>query len=301
MWVAETLGASEERSLSRADDGFQLARFAGSGLELFVVTASGSSTSGVETFVDTVASVYRHLFGALEHEGLHPWRFWNYIPDIHRAAPGFGRRYEAFNAGRYAAFQEIYGERRPWPLVAASAVGHRRADLMVCVLAADAPGKPIENPRQFPAYHYSRQHGPFPPCFARAVRLPRPLPNLGASSSAIVSGTSSIIGETSHHLDDVEAQTSETLANLAALASRLAGGGASVERRDASQLAEARGLDLYRHVRAYVVHPEDAQDVLERLSDALPGVQSMDVVRADLCRPELLVEVEGLLALDPTR
>ena len=33
---------------------------------------------------------------------------------------------------------------------------------------------PVENPRQIPAFRYSKRYGPIPPCFARATRIKTP-------------------------------------------------------------------------------------------------------------------------------
>ena len=67
---------------------------------------------------------------------------------------------------------------------------------------------PLENPRQVPAYRYSRRYGLRPPCFARATKF---------ESTLFIGGTASIIGEDSRHAAAIVAQTEETLSNLRAL------------------------------------------------------------------------------------
>jgi chorismate lyase/3-hydroxybenzoate synthase len=274
----------------------RLDRVSAVGLELLVATYSDAVSLAGKALADQVTRIYRSLVCSLGDEELHPWRFWNYIPDIHRPARTFARRYEAFNAGRYDAFRQIYAARGEWPLVPASAVGHQGRDLAVYLLASNVPGRPGENPRQIPAFQYSREYGEFPPCFARGIRIPQPLPGVEGSASGIVSGTASIVGETSRHMGDVDGQTAETLANLARLSFELARDpDAPSERWTASRAQELRSLERYRDVRAYVVRSADGPKIGATLCKALPRLRRMELIQADLCRPELLVEVEGIL------
>jgi chorismate lyase/3-hydroxybenzoate synthase len=147
--------------------------------------ASHLSAAALE---QAVTDAYQALAGALTQAGCHPVRFWNFIPGIHAAMDveggDIGReaahprdRYMVFNAGRFAAFASAYGSPAAFSrsLPTASAVGVREGPLVIHALGLDAAGAPLENPRQVPAYSYSRRYGPLPPCFARAtlVKAPR--------------------------------------------------------------------------------------------------------------------------------
>jgi hypothetical protein len=88
----------------------------------------------------------------------------------------------------------------------------------------------------------------------------------------LVGGTASIVGEASVHLDDLPRQTEETLTNLAVFAP----------------------LDCYRDLRVYYPDPARLDELRSLLKDAFPGAERVEWVRADLCRAELLVEIEGV-------
>jgi chorismate lyase / 3-hydroxybenzoate synthase len=237
----------------------------------------------VLTFQQAVMDAFAAVFDQLGPAGaVHPVRFWAFVPDIHAQLEPDLDRYMVFNAARFAAYSAWYGGREAFPrtLPTASAVGTSGADLVLHCLAADAPGQPVENPRQVPAYRYSRRFGPLPPCFARATVV---RPRAGAPL-LMVGGTASIRGEESMHEADLAAQVDETLANLASVVSAAWGG-----------LVEGRAaLTHYRHLRAYHRREGDRGEVESRMKAAFPGLERLELLSAELCRPELLVEVEGL-------
>src|SRR5258708_39506048 len=143
-------------------------------------------------------------------------------------------RYMVFNAGRFHGYAQWLCASNEFRrlLPTASAVGIISDDLVVYCLASDTRGTPVENPRQKPAYKYSRRYGPMPPCFSRAT-----IANVNGQRRLLVGGTASIVGEDSMHLDDVDAQLEETLKNLEALID------AAAERPEAGT-ALSRLLDL---------------------------------------------------------
>jgi chorismate lyase/3-hydroxybenzoate synthase len=237
----------------------------------------------VLTFQQAVMDAFAAVFDQLGPAGaVHPVRFWAFVPDIHAQLEPDLDRYMVFNAARFAAFSAWYGGRDAFPraLATASAVGTSGADLVLHCLAADAPGQPVENPRQVPAYRYSRRFGPMPPCFARATVVR----SRGAAPLLMVGGTASIRGEESMHGSDLGAQMDETLANLASVV------GAAWSGRIEGRAALAR----YRHLRAYHRREADRGEVEARTRAAFPGLERLELLSAELCRAELLVEVEGL-------
>jgi chorismate lyase / 3-hydroxybenzoate synthase len=147
-----------------------------------------------------VTEAYQAIAAAFTQAGSHPVRFWNFIPGIHAAmdvaAAEDGRprdRYMVFNAGRFAAFSSTYGSPAAFSrsLPTASAVGVVDGPLVIHALGLEAQGAPLENPRQVPAYAYSRRYGPLPPCFARATLVQMPKE---ARPWLLVGGTASILG-----------------------------------------------------------------------------------------------------------
>jgi chorismate lyase/3-hydroxybenzoate synthase len=280
-----------------------------------------------EAFRALVKNIYAALLAELCARDVCPLRFWNYVPSISRPCSDGGTRYERFSAGRFAAYRDWYN-RAPFDkhLKPASAVDHRGCDFVVHVLAGRNAGAAVENPRQRPAYRYSRRYGPFPPSFARALRLPAGWAGGGWAGGGwagggwagrgwsgggwpggtihhdrvlgIVAGTASIVGEDSRHLGDVSAQLEEIFANLAELVRCM-----QAQEPTAGSVAHACAEDplaAYRDLRVYLVRESDV-DVVRTLLDArFPSLAHREIVAADLCRPELLIEIEGVLELPST-
>ncbi len=286
-WVLDWLGDVPARALAaRAGVALQIRE---SGTCCFVrATVAGARALGAGELRLAVERAYHALAECLAERGLVPLRMWNYVPEIRSRAAGDLSRYEVFNMGRHRAVSEwLAAPRLDGRLPAASAIDHHGPDLEVHVLAGPEPGIAIENPRQIPAWRYSARYGPRPPCFARALRVAAPR---GGEAVVLVSGTASIVGEDSRHAGDLAAQLDETFANLAALAGAFAPDGAS---------DRAAALARYRALRVYVVRQQDAREVARRVRRALPAAGVLELFRADLCRPELLVEIEGLAAASP--
>jgi chorismate lyase / 3-hydroxybenzoate synthase len=240
-----------------------------------------------------VALAYQALAAALTQANCHPVRFWNFIPGIHGAMDiedgAHPRdRYMVFNAGRFAAFASTYGSPAAFSrsLPTASAVGVREGPLVIHALGLEESGRPLENPRQVPAYSYSRRYGPLPPCFARATlaRAPRE-----ERPWLLVGGTASILGEDSAHMRDPRRQATETFENLARL---VEAGRASAQSTD-----HGDPLAAFRELRVYIVREEDADLLREMVQQRFPADTRVEYAQADLCRQELLVEIEGLATL----
>jgi chorismate lyase / 3-hydroxybenzoate synthase len=260
-----------------------------------------------------VAVAYQTLAAALTQAGCDPVRFWNFIPGIHGAmdvdvdaspASDSGQngaraadaaadaqprdRYMVFNAGRFAAFASTYGSPAAFSrsLPTASAVGVREGPLVIHALGLATPGRPLENPRQVPAYSYSRRYGRLPPCFARAtlVQVPRE-----ERPWLLVGGTASILGEDSIHMRDPRRQANETFENLARL---VESGRASAQSPDLGD-----PLSAFRELRVYIVRDEDADLLRAMVQERFPAETRVEYAQADLCRQELLVEIEGLATL----
>jgi chorismate lyase/3-hydroxybenzoate synthase len=283
-WVAEWLGGVSLAAATGPQDQFPVAVCAGGGVSLVRVVIPNIRELDILTLQQSVADAYRAVFDRLGHG--HPVRFWAFVPEIHAEMGPELDRYMAFNAGRFAAFSAWFGGREAFgrTLPTASAVGTSARDFYLYCLAVESPGTPLENPRQIPAYQYSRRFGPMPPCFARATRVDR-----GAERLLLVGGTASIRGEESMHSGDVGEQCDETLQNLASLVGSAADPGAGAPADPLGPLA------AFRELRVYYMRPEDVDLILERIKEHFPSVRRLELVRAELCRRELLVEIEGLV------
>lgn len=255
------------------------------------VVVSQADGMSADALAARVREAYLLVADALTRERRHPIRFWNFVPHIHTPSGDGIDRYMVFNSGRFAACEHWLGSASDFDhtLAAASGVGIVGPDLAIHCLAADSPGRPVENPRQVPAYRYSTRFGPRPPCFARATRITRQIDD---AWWLLVAGTASICGEDTAFVGDVVAQTAETFANLDALLD------AAEHAHAADQPAgHTAGGARFTSLRVYVVHEGDIGVVQEMVHERYPGVGDVEYAKADLCRADLLVEIEGVAEL----
>ncbi len=222
----------------------------------------------------------------------HPVRFWNQIPGIHTQMGDGINRYMAFNSARFAAFHEWFGGESALhrAIATATGIGHEGQDLVIDALAADRPGLHVQNPRQRRPFSYSDRYGPFPPCFARAT-----ITSCGAvGPRVLIGGTASVRGEESMHIGDLPAQTAETFCNLASLvrASMAASCGVVSESGDVEILA------AFESARVYYSQHRRGEDVRSLVEQYLSHLSDIEYLRADICRPELLIEIEGVARIN---
>ena len=279
-----------------SDNGVRIQTSSGPDAHLVTVIARQARAADAGRLEAMSAAVYQRICESLAERGAQaPVRFWNHIPGIGDVAGGGGLdRYRVFNKGRKAALARWIGEgafeRR---LPAATGVGHEGDDLVVHCLACAAEGQPLENPRQRPAYRYSARYGPASPSFARATYL-----TLGrrGRQTLLVGGTASVRGEDTVHGDDLGAQFDETVENLRALLRAAEPGG---DRASPGAGGPADELDRFTSLRVYYRRPEDESRVRAGALALFPRAQVIELMRADICRPELLVEIEGQAELAP--
>jgi chorismate lyase / 3-hydroxybenzoate synthase len=271
------------------------------GWRLVVTQIPDASALSAPALEQAVADGYAVVAESLRASGHHPVRFWNFVPGIH-ADMGDGRdRYMVFNAGRYAAFERWFGQAALFTrtVPTASAVGISGGALTIHALGARDAGLPVENPRQVPAYRYSARYGPLPPCFARGT-IARGLPGSAgvAAPMLLVGGTASIVGEASQHDRDARQQALETFENLAELvaAARRQVAGDDPQ-APAPPGAPRAAFDAFSELRVYIVRDSDAPLLREMVTERFGRTARIEFAQADLCRRELLVEIEGLATL----
>ncbi len=219
-------------------------------------------------------------------------RTWLYLGDI-VGPEGDTQRYKELNRARTDFFKDITFAPVKMPASvnhalypASTGIGANSRDVvMSCIALAtdrdDIVGTPLENPLQTSAFDYSVKYGPKSPKFARAMAL-----SCGPFATIFISGTASITQSETRHVGDVEGQTRQTLDNIEALISEdnlrrhgMPGLGTSLE-----------GLAL---VRVYIKRQEDYARTRAVCEDRLGELPTVYAV-ADVCRPELLVEIEGI-------
>jgi enamine deaminase RidA (YjgF/YER057c/UK114 family) len=233
---------------------------------------------------NSTRQAYNEIFALMQELGFrYIYRFWNYMADINGMSDGL-ERYRQFNAGRKEAFEQhesLINEHYP----AACALGLADGPLSIAfLLGRHLTPVAIENPRQVSAYEYPEQYGPRTPSFSRATLLkPDDASTEPTQSAALfISGTASIVGHETRHADDVVAQTHETLANLAAV----------IEQAN-QQLSQPLFKLPAMFLRVYVRHVHDLAAIQQVIQDYLNAPVYAIYIQADICRQDLLLEIEA--------
>jgi chorismate lyase/3-hydroxybenzoate synthase len=241
---------------------------------LFGCISVAESTSALHT---ATSEAYREIFATLDELAYpHLLRVWNYLPQINVDTHGM-ERYRQFNSARRSALvasgRDVTGN-----VPAACALGSvNGSPLVIYFLASREAPTVIENPRQVSAYEYPPQYGP-KPAFSRASVLRE-----ASGSILFISGTASIVGHQTVHAGDVAAQTRETLVNIEALlgeANRVSG-------------APRFGLETLAY-KVYVRNSADLPLIQSQLHTALGREAQVVYLQADICRQDLLVEIEAI-------
>jgi enamine deaminase RidA (YjgF/YER057c/UK114 family) len=219
-------------------------------------------------------------------------RTWLYLGDI-VGPEGETQRYKELNRARSDYYQNIRFLAKHVPpgvtetvypastgigtdirdvIMGCIALTTKRDDLVIC---------PLENPLQTSAFDYMAAYGPKSPKFSRAMAM-----TAGDCATFFISGTASITQSESQHIEDIEGQTNQTLDNIAALIS---------ESNACHHGLPGRGATLrdLAFARVYVKRQEDYEKTRQVCKDRLGELPIIYAV-ADVCRPELLVEIEGI-------
>lgn len=207
------------------------------------------------------------------------YRQWNYIQGITRQIAG-RQNYQEFNDAR-----SLFYQKNDWycNYPAATGIGTSFGGVMVEFFAS-CGGNPvncaIDNPMQISAHTYSQKvligssegkdTQKTTPKFERARLI---------GEGVYISGTAAIRGEESLSNEDITAQTASTMQIMDAL---IAPGNLPVPCRRTQ----------YDTLRVYVKNEKDIPLAQSYLQQYYPVPQKHFVV-SDICRPELLIEIEG--------
>lgn len=245
--------------------------------------------TGVATQSD---DIFRKLDAVLKQEGFAVndiVRQWNYINRI-TGFEGSVQNYQAFNDSRSVFYSQADWSTCGYP--AATGIGMDCGGVIVEVIAIRNEREQvsaIDNPLQVAAHNYSqnvllgdrdkRLDNRSTPKFERAKTVWS-----DKGYTCYVSGTAAIRGELSLEDTDARRQTQMTLENIEHLISvdnhRLFG-------------AEIRHQAPLGAMRVYVKNREDYESIHQHVKsygEKIPAVYT----QADVCRDELLVEIEGI-------
>ncbi len=203
-------------------------------------------------------------------------RQWNYIEDITGVKDGV-QNYQMFNDAR-SAFYSSADWSGGYP--AATGIGCAAAGVTVSVHAvknARKLSRPIDNPIQVPAHQYSgkvllngKTSSKTTPKFERARLL---------GETVLISGTAAIKGENSELSSDPATQAEAAIAVVESLVA------------PGNILPENKRF-RFNHLRVYIKKEEDAGQIIRTLGSHWKGIP-IHYMLADICRPELLLEIEG--------
>ncbi len=233
-----------------------------------------ASSNTFDTPQETTRALYQQLLRQCHADSFpNLLRVWNYMPNINHGAAD-NEIYRQFCIGRHQAFIDAGMHTSTFP--AASALSHDAPGLLVYLIAAKRPGLHFENPQQQSAYEYPKIHGPKSPSFARATLAP-------SLNCLFISGTASISGHQSLHIDKPLKQLDLTLNNIEHLVS------------DICQRTNFKFSPAFYKV--YIRHRKDFPSIKNALSTRLQNTPCI-YLQADICRQELLLEIEAHYTID---
>jgi chorismate lyase/3-hydroxybenzoate synthase len=205
----------------------------------------------------------------------HNVRLWNFVSDINCDRQGV-ERYKTFCEGRLSFLErEAMGQKN---FSAATAIGSHQSGFTVISLSVRNPVVHIENPRQVSAYHYPEIYARKSPAFARATAM-----TAAQTDYFFISGTASILGHQSQHHGDVEKQTELSLSNIEMLLNAAS-----------QQHGIPVSMDSLTLLKVYVRNAGDMDIVKSMLQQRFSRVPATLFLHGDICRSELLVEIEAL-------
>lgn len=215
-------------------------------------------------------------------------RQWNYIENIFEF-DGDKQCYQEFNNIRSGYYENNF-EAAGFP--AATGIGIKHGGIIIEFVAVNAPGAislPLDNPQQVAAHAYSpevlagEKHVPkSTPKFERARYL-----ELFGHKQLFISGTASIRGEKTAGIGNPEEQTRITIENIQRLYSK----------ENIHRIAGNNVQPKYGHARVYLKNKEDFS-VVKKTFQSYYGNLPVVYLQADVCREDLLVEIEGKVILD---
>lgn len=229
--------------------------------------------------------VYDELFDArysLNYR--HLCRIWNYFPNINENDINGLERYKSFCYGRALSFDNNCNVIETEKFPSATGIGSMSGNVNICFISSSIDKcKYIENPRQTPAYNYPTLYGPKSPSFARATYYRYSDKNF----NIYIAGTASIIGHETIFVDDAENQCITTLDNIELLISE-----ENLRRYDIRENLNLKDIDC---IKVYIRKKSDFPVIKEICEKRFSQKASIIYIKADICRSNLLVEIEGVI------
>ena len=215
-------------------------------------------------------------------------RQWNYLENI-ISLNGENQNYQEFNNAR-SAFYGTSFKQTGYP--AATGIGTNSGGIIIEYVAVNSTQLktfPIDNKEQIPAHVYSENvligretEAKTTPKFERARYF-----ELFGKKMIFISGTASILGEKTVGMDDPVEQTRITIENIQKLYSPTV----------LKSLSSGRLQAKYGHARVYIKNRKDFPVIKETFCSYFKNLPVVYII-ADVCRNNLLVEIEGKVILE---
>ncbi len=221
-------------------------------------------------------------------------RQWNYIPRLVDEVDVDGKTYQ-----NYQVFNEIrqkyysyYKKETGYP--AATGIGSSHGVITISFIAISDSLRDVSfelsNPNQIDAYNYGQEvliGNPLleeqkkTPLFERGKVLQEK-----EQTAFFISGTASILGQETVCVGDVSGQTMQTICNITSLMAPAA----SIVASSVINMNQSKALS---YLRVYI---KDKQDfpIVQKICEQEYGTECcINYVQAEVCRANLLVEIEG--------
>ena len=258
--------------------------------ELYVSGLTGTIKGDIHENSNTALSQMEKILSAEKLDFSNIVRQWNYIERITHVSDKLQQyqHYQVFNDIRsdfYSKSEFING----YP--SATGIGTSACGVVVNFIAvsnaANLTITPVKNPEQIDAHKYSQKVLIGRETFKSSPKFERgKLVINGEGAKMYISGTAAIVGENTLFPDDVEKQVMVTINNIKNLVKN-----AQVSKWYDTKSGEESN---YSYVRAYVKYEKDI-DVVKRLCEKHFSSGCFQCLVSDICRDDLLVEIEGLI------
>jgi enamine deaminase RidA (YjgF/YER057c/UK114 family) len=265
-------------------------------VDMKILIASGISeqyeTDNILLQSNTAFKQLQNILSKEEMEFSDIIRQWNYIEQITMNVNhnnSISQHYQIFNDVR-SKYYQLANFKNGFP--AATGIGTDCGGIIINIIAVKSGNQisvvALKSPVQLDAYTYSKEvlaenntMSDFcrtTPKFERAKILLTPL-----NKSIFISGTAAIKGQVSIPVLSVEHQTEMTIQNILSLI--------SPENLQKHGIKTTLNAEI-KHLRVYVKYQKDIQPVKNICLNYFPKIDGVYII-ADICRPELLVEIEG--------
>jgi hypothetical protein len=262
--------------------------FSQNGSEILIGNIQSNKRLGCKIDSENAFDTLNKLFNKISFPVNSIVRQWNYLEDI-VGFDGEDQKYQEFNNVRSKFYGNSF-EDTGYP--AATGIGMNRGGLIiefVAVKSDEFETSPVDNPEQISAHSYSENVLVGEECIIKTTpKFERArFFELFNKKLIFISGTASITGEKTVGVGDPVKQTEITISNIQRLYSN------DILKNISDEKLQSR----FGHARIYVKNRND-YSAIKKVFEFHFGDQPVVYIIADICRPDLLVEIEGKIILE---